>query len=445
MRFRAFRRPALAGYVDHFDKHVVRGWAWDAAEPVGRIQLDVFVRGIFLGQTRTGILRPDLLHLGLGDGRHGFLFHIPENARQTGVEQSHLSVITSAPERIVLAMPGGAHGTEHPVAFERQNDVNAFFAPLLEAIGFWPNPQSNMPHQGGRRRQIDSICDSSANSTISAFTTHIAQKYERAGPADDAAGFWTWYLGDYASEKGLLRAPLSVADIQTLITCDSRGLSRSANLFAANRPQRSSRLQNHYWWAVEESRRLFVEDCLVDAASVNVLQRISPIARLTSFPLSRFMHSARQHNAILKNVRNVTETDRQIIYVLIMLLALRSPHYLAYMPKRWLCRMLEGSAQQSIFERTIVRTFGESCRMDSARYYKSIEAQGFDVASQTFSGTRYRGHRVFGGAAIVCGRARVDVQIIGPFRRTLGLGESCRRIANALLRRRCQFEPGYVG
>lgn len=65
------------GRIDHVGKELIRGWAL----PEGNIdfsKLDVFIDQIFFTQINANILRQDLLKHGLGNGRNGFEFAIPD-------------------------------------------------------------------------------------------------------------------------------------------------------------------------------------------------------------------------------------------------------------------------------------------------------------------------------------------------------------------------------
>uniref|UniRef100_UPI001AEDE340 hypothetical protein n=1 Tax=Beijerinckia sp. L45 TaxID=1641855 RepID=UPI001AEDE340 len=113
-----------------------------------------------------------------------------------------------------------------------------------------------------------------------------------------------------------------------------------------------------------------------------------------------------------------------------MVFGLRCPHYLSFLPSRWLHGMLREDSGTSLFERALCRIFGDDCSIRPSIYRAFLGAQGFDVSSQSFTGHFYRGNRVLPRSST--NLSEVDVQIIGPFRRLLGLGESCRRLGEAL-------------
>ncbi len=418
------RRAALTGYVDYVDANIVRGWAWNAATPKCRLTLDVFFRGVFLGRSRTGILRPDLRDdHGMADGCHGFLFHFPPDVKNCHLEMCHLKVTTSAPERVALMIL--ADKERASAIYPDETDVRTFFGPLLKRIDQLSSEATN--HKSDTRRPlVDRICAQALGLKASAFVEHLALKYSRPGPSVEPDKFWSWYLGHYCVERGPALAPLSAVDISLLIGPDQRH-SIAARL-CEPAPKRGN--SGRYDWAIEGSRRLYVEDCLVDPETVTNLRNVPRWSRAQPFPLSFFLRRLLSESAMLQNFNTIGEIGRQDLYALAMVFGLRCPHYLAFLPSRWLHEMLLEGGGGSPFERALSRLFGDAYKIKSLTYRDIIRAQGFDVSSQTFIGRFYRGNRVLPRPTPRL--VEVDVQVIGPFRRMLGLGESCRRLGEAL-------------
>ncbi len=69
--------PALAGHIDHADRHSLTGWAMDPARPGEPVELELVLDGEVVGQFPADRHRADLEQAGLGDGRHAFLVQIP--------------------------------------------------------------------------------------------------------------------------------------------------------------------------------------------------------------------------------------------------------------------------------------------------------------------------------------------------------------------------------
>jgi glycosyltransferase involved in cell wall biosynthesis len=82
---------ALRGNLDavHANGTIV-AWCWSAAEPDIRREVAVFVDGIELARGRCNQLRPDLLAVGVGDGRHGLTLTLPPETTPPG----HAATVT---------------------------------------------------------------------------------------------------------------------------------------------------------------------------------------------------------------------------------------------------------------------------------------------------------------------------------------------------------------
>ena len=104
--------------------------------------------------------------------------------------------------------------------------------------------------------------------------------------------------------------------------------------------------------------------------------------------------------------------------------------------------MLEDTHSGNRFERAQITWFGINQPVVSKDLFiRHMGGLGFDIGTQRFAGLSYRDHRIRGGSRTVDGPS-VDVQLIGPFKRNLGLAESCRRIAVAL--KRCGRSVNFV-
>ncbi|HTN13116.1 MAG TPA: Hint domain-containing protein [Acetobacteraceae bacterium] len=68
----------LIGNLERADRALVAGWACDEAAPGRAVRLRVLAGGVLLGEVLANRFRGDLLRAGIGDGRHGFSFAIPD-------------------------------------------------------------------------------------------------------------------------------------------------------------------------------------------------------------------------------------------------------------------------------------------------------------------------------------------------------------------------------
>jgi hypothetical protein len=72
------RRPELTGYLDAVSEGYARGWAYDRTRPRKRLALEVYAAGDRVGVSRAELFRQDLARAGIGDGRFGFEFQLPD-------------------------------------------------------------------------------------------------------------------------------------------------------------------------------------------------------------------------------------------------------------------------------------------------------------------------------------------------------------------------------
>src|SRR5207302_871506 len=59
----------------------IAGWAWDREQPDVPVNVDIYEGEVLLTTVPAKLFRRDLLHAGIGNGRHAFHFPIPENLK----------------------------------------------------------------------------------------------------------------------------------------------------------------------------------------------------------------------------------------------------------------------------------------------------------------------------------------------------------------------------
>ena len=70
--------PYLRGVLDHADNQTVAGWAVDEGHPADRVEVQLYVDGIFVGDQAAAEFRPDLREAKRAeDDWHGFVFKLP--------------------------------------------------------------------------------------------------------------------------------------------------------------------------------------------------------------------------------------------------------------------------------------------------------------------------------------------------------------------------------
>jgi hypothetical protein len=69
--------PALLGQLDPVTRYLIEGWALEPGDPEARVALSILANGAEIGRVVADRRRPDLEAAGVGDGAHGFQFHLP--------------------------------------------------------------------------------------------------------------------------------------------------------------------------------------------------------------------------------------------------------------------------------------------------------------------------------------------------------------------------------
>lgn len=439
------------GHVDGFDDGL-HGWIWHRGRPNFRVTVDIFAKGVFLGQTTTGLFRQDLKALGIGDGYHGFQTQLP---RDTG--RVALSDISVRPAQAHYAQRADRPGILGERAwFDRLPDpitsIRDFFGPFLRHIEGLANREAESEAKaiapGGDPAAVNRIFErlfatqGDWDKPLSRFTAHVALKFGRfpSGGWTDPRyqAFAAWLMGPYARMKWPARLPLSLSEI-AYWTADIGNGNSPRNMPLRGLPQMVPPSERGGWqsrsgvyeWAVEQTRRLWMEDWLAGESAIPFLRDHGRRWGGQSFPLSRFMEEFRKRNMLLARLPARNASDRQLIYALIMLYALRAPHLLVYVPPRWLRAMVADGDPQSPFQTCLKYLFPERNGLETAAFSAHLKTMGFDLRTQSWAPIRYRGHRL-GHVASATEPFQYDIQLIGPFRRTLGLAETCRRLAAIL-------------
>jgi hypothetical protein len=71
--------PEFVGYVDGTSPRRVAGWVCDRSRPNERLDVEICSAGAVVGVVRADAARADLAEAGIGDGRYGFRFELPQD------------------------------------------------------------------------------------------------------------------------------------------------------------------------------------------------------------------------------------------------------------------------------------------------------------------------------------------------------------------------------
>ncbi len=438
--WRAWRNDGIVGHLDESRPGIVRGWVWLPRQPDDHLLVDVFVADQFAGQCMANLYRPDLEEAGIGDGRHAFQLNLTPDL--TPVEPDSIRAFALLHRRYELSPPPAPVLRERE--FSAEEYLRANFASLLSSKPqlprrgmepppgikkyerlFGPSPVPTPPSVMGR--PLPAYLD---------YIRHrhnVAREYDTTVAEEQYVRFLKYYLENYARRRGRLRAPLRADDIERLNLGPSANTPLASSLaqeLLQSRPSTSATLfEKAFRWAAYESAAFGVEDCLIPAPQKDWLRACDASANETAYPLSRFMRRFLSGNPFLKALADAGEAERKIGYLGLLLFATTSPHFIEFMPERWVAQFLDGEC--SPFDETLRCVFGP-CSYTREDWRARLADHGYDVETKRFRFWSANGDRVLSPAVVLTSDAPVDVQLIGPFSRRLGISDSCRALGRAL-------------
>jgi hypothetical protein len=98
----------LRGRVDAVDEGRIYGWAWNPAEPTGRIEVQVFRDDTQLAIVIADKPRVDLRRNGIGDGGHAFDLELPKDNALPGARLRVVAVHRESGANVELRIPSDA-------------------------------------------------------------------------------------------------------------------------------------------------------------------------------------------------------------------------------------------------------------------------------------------------------------------------------------------------
>src|SRR5947209_6344184 len=89
----AHAAPAASGYIDEWsDSRRIAGWAWDKSQPNTPVTVEIYDGTVRIGTVSADAFRQDLLHAGVGDGKHAFEFRMPTRVRDGAIHQVRVKI-----------------------------------------------------------------------------------------------------------------------------------------------------------------------------------------------------------------------------------------------------------------------------------------------------------------------------------------------------------------
>jgi hypothetical protein len=92
-RTAAHAAPAASGYIDEgTDSRKMIGWAWDKSRPNDPVTIEIYDGTVRIGTVLADAFRDDLSKAGVGNGKHGFEFHMPARVRDGAIHQIRVKI-----------------------------------------------------------------------------------------------------------------------------------------------------------------------------------------------------------------------------------------------------------------------------------------------------------------------------------------------------------------
>ncbi|CAN2536358.1 hypothetical+protein [Methylocapsa aurea] len=468
---RFLRRPGrdlkVIGHLDGVRDGTAYGWAWRPARPGERLLVDVFVNGRLAGQRLADMPRPDLLSQGIGDGRYAFELTFDPSMRPRGDDAVRAYAVCDPRVELHALFESG-----ESVGIESAEDyLRATFSKVLSSEDHNAEvDEGSNPVEPADRRRFDRLFATSpvegpplvlgkalcAYLDQNRFKWDLAREFDTTISREDYGAFLKQYVEMYGRARRPLRVPLSADDLAFLnagpTSVSAYSASRAQKLLseaiAPDDASESTKFERIYRWAVYDSVILCVEDCLVAKPHEKLLATCEEDEADRAYPLSRFMKRFLQDNVFLSRIDTNDEDGRMLAYFAVLLFSMTSPHYLSYAPAVWRDELLsatKGTSPQ--FDRLSSRVFGD-CRLNVQAWRARISRLGFDCSKNEFRYRTNEGHRLHSPATPISRAKSVDVQIIGPFSKQLGIANSCRSLVDALRKldysiRLCDFAIDY--
>lgn len=133
--------PTLTGSFDGFiygaDCSTFRGWVWDRNKPNTAFSVDIFNGTEFVTSLMANQFRQDLLTAGKGDGKHAFIWSIPENLKNGSTLLLSARVtnngfeLKDSPKAIICQGNSGPVGNKPP----QPPTPTVLIAPLVAQVG----------------------------------------------------------------------------------------------------------------------------------------------------------------------------------------------------------------------------------------------------------------------------------------------------------------------
>ena len=307
------------------------------------------------------------------------------------------------------------------------------------------------------------------------FRMRLEERYQVEPDHEAADRYLYWYITNYRLDH---RTPLSRKQLEYLnsplvMAGQTHVLSRIMWWRLEQRPDMmahcnlndiDSFLNILFWWAIHDSVHIYKEDCLVPERYAEHLRRVRHSRLFDAYPLSYFTERYLLEDNRLHFLQHNTPEGRKGLILALLLISLRRPDYLRYIPRKLIEELLApnesnpgGMSDFESFLNGILevvksehklsrrlnnqkakpnrsRKLPEHITLPRNRYAALLRKRFFDLDSYSFLTLDRNGNRIESAALPLPdpSREKVDIQLVGPLAKTSGLGQATRLSADIL-------------
>lgn len=463
------------GNVDGYGSGVLQGWvAPRRGSSDGGVRVGLFVAGGMVASSVANLHRSDVQAAGFGDGLSGFAFSVDEKMLETVTANGgtmHVRVLDKTDFEVgqytFNIRDAGEYDADMPHIKLLRNLLYGDLSFLLELADKLPAdaPLASSPklekHDALFKYMSFGAEDRPAKEKAAPLPAYIEYSKRRMrmerfldtdGNPDDLDHCLNWYVNNYAKLRHGRRIPLSkdVIDyLNTPIVMGGQPHSLTRIMWwrlMHNRPLLAGmNLADHnwvneviFWWAFNEAREIYGEDCLVPRRYCDTLRAVHGTRNADRYPMSTFLDIFYSKNSEFKFLNPLHESDREALTLTLIVMAVKRPDFLRYIPSRSLLAAFESKdGAPSAFAKFVAALAGDDAPKEPLTYARLsalLRLEGYDLPSQSFLSVTPEGHRLEAAAlpGLPDDDETVDVQMIGPFEKASGLGQATRLSQKAM-------------
>ncbi len=458
------------GHVDGYNGHEIYGWVVRNAENAGGLSVGLFVSGGLMATTVAAVFRADVRDAGIGDGHSGFAIPVTAaiaDAASRGDGTVYIRVLDSVPQeigRLVLPKagatwfdPGGPLIDQcRKLLFGDLEELRRLSGELDRGVDPEMTPPLSKHDLIFSTERVMPTDVAPGIERLPAYLEYVRyrarqdQAFDTEGSKEDVEHYLDFYLKAYGTSRGGMRVPLSRKLIEFLnepIVMGGQKFSVSRYMWwriLANAPIRQSlNLEGiagydivAFWWAWQEAHVLHVEDCLVPQRVIDRLRSVRVERRSEMMPLTIFMEHLHQKYQQYHFLDGGTVEGRTLFLLSVMVAAVNRPDAMRFLPPQSVAAMLaERDGAPSVFAQFLGALFQSEPPQDMTadHFAKILRLKGYDIRRNVFTSITPKGDRLHAASLpAVTGDRKVDVQLIGPFKKASGLGMATRLSARIL-------------